>query len=85
MTIEVNRNVQTIISLKAIAWPPERYRKALSALTGITHPELAKMTGASRSFVTLVMSGRRQSPKLQTQISEAFQVPEELMFPDGNN
>ena len=78
----MQQNRKVLVQLALMGYPLARVRKAMVALTGIPHRELAKKAGVSRQNVTLHISGRRNSPKIQEAIAEAWDIPKDELFAD---
>lgn len=57
-------------------------RKILMLRKGITQAEIARRLGVSGATVSLVVSGRMRSRRVEQAISEALGLPRELLWPD---
>jgi DNA-binding XRE family transcriptional regulator len=57
-------------------------RMAMASMTGTTHSDLARHVGASRQTLTMVMTGRGRSDRIERKLAKLFGVPHSLMFPE---
>lgn len=78
------RNLMAVQILRAIGFDQINILKALPKLTGLTHPEVARRLGISRSSVSSAISMERTNRRLQQQIAEAYDVPVEILFPESS-
>ena len=83
MNIEKSQNEMAVEQLKLLGYPMVRIRKALHKLTGISQPEIARAAGVSRQGVTAAVNGLRGNRDLQERIAGIYQVPVDLIFPQG--
>jgi transcriptional regulator with XRE-family HTH domain len=70
--------------LRAIGFDQINILKALPKLTGLTHPEVARRLGISRSSVSSAINMERTNRRLQQRIAEAYDVPVEILFPESS-
>jgi lambda repressor-like predicted transcriptional regulator len=82
--IQAIRNLMAVQILRAIGFDQINILKALPKLTGLTHPEVARRLGISRSSVSSAISMERTNRRLQQQIAEAYDVPVEILFPESS-
>ncbi len=66
--------------LKEIGFDLIRIRKALPALTGITHPRAAEILGVSRQSVTSTMNAARENVHMQARLARVYGVPVHEIF-----
>jgi lambda repressor-like predicted transcriptional regulator len=78
----MQQNRKVLLQLALMGYPLIRVRKAMVALTGIPHRELAQRAGVSRQNVTMHITGLRNTPKVQDAIAEAWGIPKEELFAD---
>lgn len=57
-------------------------RKILMLRKGITQAEIARRLGVSGATVSLVVSGRMRSRRVEQEIAEALGLPREILWPD---
>jgi len=57
-------------------------RKILMLRKGITQAEIARRLGVSSATVSLVVSGRMRSRRVEQTIAEALGLPREILWPD---
>lgn len=82
--IQAIRNLMAVQILRAIGFDQINILKALPKLTGLTHPQVARRLGISRSSVSSAISMERTNRRLQQQIAEAYDVPVEILFPESS-
>lgn len=70
-----------VVWLKLLGFPMKNIRGCLSKLTDVTHGEIAKQGGVSRSQVTMTISGQRCQRNMQEVVASAYNTPVEVMFP----
>jgi predicted transcriptional regulator len=78
------RNLMAVQILRAIGFDQINILKALPKLTGLTHPEVARRLGISRSSVSSAINMERTNRRLQQRIAEAYDVPVEILFPESS-
>lgn len=62
-----------------------RQIKALMVLRGVKSKDIAHETGVTETWVSLVLNGRRKSPRIRKAIANAVGIPVEDLWPNGNN
>jgi predicted transcriptional regulator len=80
--IEPGRNLMAVQVLKAIGFDQSTILKALPKLTGLTHLQVARRLGISRSSVSSAINMERTNRRLQEQIAKVYDVPVEILFPE---
>ncbi len=63
----------------------KRRRKALLALHGLTHVQIASEIGLSPSTVQVVVNGHRKSRRIQQHIADRLNVPFEKLWGTGGH
>lgn len=56
--------------------------KALMMMKGITSASIAKKVGVTRTWVSLVLTGKRNSPRIRKAIAKAIGWPVEKLWPE---
>lgn len=56
--------------------------KALMMLKGVTNASIAATESVSRTWVSLVLTGKRRSSRIRTAIATAVGVPVTTIWPD---
>lgn len=79
---EISTHAQAVAELKRLGYTLPQIRRALSILSGINQPEIARRIGCKRSTVTLTVNGHRRNKALQYAIAQIWQVPAEELFSD---
>lgn len=57
-------------------------RKILMLRKGITQAEIARRLGVSGPTVSLVVSGRMRSRRVEQEIAESLGLPREILWPE---
>ncbi|MCJ8502579.1 hypothetical protein [Desulfatitalea alkaliphila] len=70
-----NPTLKAVKCLKEIGFDLTRIRKALPALTGITHPRTAEILGGSRQSVASTMNAARENLGMQARLAGVYGVP----------
>lgn len=58
--------------------------KALMILKGITSVDIARKTGVSATWISLVLNGRKPSKRIRKAIAQAVGKPVEELWPNNN-
>jgi hypothetical protein len=72
--------LEAVRCLKRMGYDLPTIRKALPALTGITHPLVAGIMGVSRTAVTKTMNAERFQRRMQESIAEIYGMPVDEIF-----
>jgi len=75
-----NRRVKALRVLAPEA-PPERVRRALRELTGVSDTDAARILGTHRSTISQHVAGIRRNPEIQAGLAALWGVPVEEVFP----
>ena len=75
-----NQTHKAVKCLKEIGFDLTKIRKALPALTGITHPKAAEILGVSRQSVTSTMNAARENVRMQARLALVYGVPVHEIF-----
>lgn len=59
--------------------------RALMILQGLTNKDIARKTGVSKTWVSLVLCGHVKSERIRQAIAAAVGVPVEELWPEDNN
>lgn len=57
--------------------------KALMILNGVTGRDIARLTGVSETWVSLVLNNRRKSDRIRTAIAEAIRAKVSDLWPEN--
>lgn len=59
--------------------------KSLMMLKGLRSKDIAKDLGVTETWVSLVLNGRRRSPRVRQAFADALGMNVEELWPNGNN